>query len=326
MRFSEFVGNQDAAERLRKQVEGRKTFHAYIFDGAEGVGKRKLAYTFAQSLMCKSNDNGEPCQNCDACKKVISGNHSDIHYITTDGMSIKDEQIEGSQEILFSKPFDGDRTILIIDKADTMTVRAQNRLLKTLEEPAEGVTLILLTEKLNELLPTIVSRSIVIRLKPADRFQIKEFLIKETGVEDFSADIAAAYSCGSPGKGIRLLQEEGFKEKRARSISCAKAMLEKGSLAEFISELGEDASKKEDALEFMEMMSFWYKDLMFIANDMGKEYIMNQDHYEELTAFYKKTGIKKVCKAIEKLEEAKHDIIMNVNINYALKNMYLEIN
>ena len=326
MRFSEFIGNQDAADRLKKQIISGKSFHAYIFDGAEGIGKKRLAYTFAQALMCKNSVEGEPCEACAACKKVASGNHGDIHYITSDGSSIKDEQVEGLQEILFSKPFDGDRTVLIIDKADTMTVRAQNRLLKTLEEPVAGVTLILLTEKISELLPTITSRSIVIRLKPAEKDQIKEFLQRETGADEISAELAAAYSCGCPGKGIKLLEEEGFKARRARSINCAKALIEKATLAEFIEAMGEDISGKEDTLEFMEMMSFWYKDLLFIANGMSKEYIMNQDHYEELADFYKKTDLKKICHIIEKLEETKYDIIMNVNINYALKNMYLEIN
>ncbi|MBE6020125.1 MAG: hypothetical protein E7228_00075 [Clostridiales bacterium] len=326
MRFSEFIGNKEAADRLRKQIINGKAFHAYIFDGAEGIGKRKLAYTFAQALMCKNSIDGEPCQICDACKKVVSGNHGDIHYITTDGSSIKDEQIEGLQEILFSKPFDGDRTVLIIDKADTMTVRAQNRLLKTLEEPVGGVTLILLTEKISELLPTITSRSIVIRLKPVEKEQIKEFLLRETETDELSAELAAAYSWGCPGKGKRLLDEEDFKARRARSIVSARAIVEKATLTEFMATLGEDISGKEAALEFMEMMSFWYKDLLFIANGMEKSYIVNQDHYEDLAEFCKKTNLKKICRILEKLEDTKYDIMMNVSINYALKNMYLEIN
>lgn len=326
MRFSEFIGNKDAADRLRKQICNNKTFHAYIFDGAEGIGKRRLAYTFAQGLMCKNSTGGEPCQICDACKKVVSGNHGDIHYITTDGSSIKDEQIEALQEILFSKPFDGDRTVLIIDKADTMTVRAQNRLLKTLEEPVGGVTIILLTEKISELLPTITSRSIVIRLRPAEKEEIKGFLLRETGTDEISAELAAAYSWGCPGKGKRLLEEEDFKARRARSIISAKAMVEKGTLAEFMATLGEDISGKETALEFMEMMSYWYKDVLFIASGMEKDHIVNQDHYEDLVEFYKKTNLKKICRILEKLEETKYDIMMNVSINYALKNMYLEIN
>lgn len=326
MRFSEIVGNREGIDRLKKQIRSSRPFHAYIFDGAEGVGKRRLAYTFAQALVCRDPDEGEPCGTCDACRKAVSGNHGDIHYITSDGSSIKDEQVEKLQEILCSKPFDGEKTVLIIDKADTMTVRAQNRLLKTLEEPAESVIIILLTEKISEMLPTIVSRSITVKLKPVDRKEIKEFLIRETGADEISAETAAAYSYGSPGKGIRLLRDEAFKSRRERSIECACGILEKKTLAEFMQLMNENVSQKEETLEFMEMMTFWYRDLMLLSQGADPEYIMNRDYMDRLNDFYKKTGLKKICKVLEKLEETKYDIIMNVNTSFALKNMYLEIN
>ena len=326
MRFSEIVGNRDGAERLRNQIRNGRPFHAYIFEGADGIGKRRLAYTFAQALLCRNPQEGEPCEKCTACKKAVSGNHADIHYIAPDGITINDEVLEEVQEILYSKPFDGNKNILIIDKADTMTARAQNRLLKIVEEPGESAVIIFLTEKINRMLPTIVSRSIVVKLKPADREEIREFLMRETGADEASAEIAASYSYGRAGKGIRILRDEEFKIRRKKSIECACGMLEKKTLAEFQQLLNENVSDRESALEFLEMMTCWYRDLMLISQGMGEEYIMNRDYMESLTEFCKKTDLKKICRALEKLEEAKYDIMVYVNVNFVLTNMYLEIN
>ncbi|MDO4482358.1 MAG: DNA polymerase III subunit delta' [Bacillota bacterium] len=326
MRFSEIIGNRDGAERLRNQIRIGRPFHAYIFEGPGGVGKRKLAFTFAQALLCRDPQEGEPCEKCNACKKAAGGNHADIHYIAPEGISIKDEVVEEVQEILYSKPFDGNKNILIIDKADTMTTKAQNRLLKIVEEPGESAVIIFLTEKISKMLPTIVSRSIAVKLKPADRKEIKEFLIRETGADEASAEIAASYSYGRPGKGVKLLRDEEFKSRREKSIECACGILEKKTLAEFQQLLGDSASDRESALEFLEMMSFWYRDLMLVSQGMDEQYIMNRDYMDRLEVFCKKTSLKKICRALEKLEEAKYDIIVHVNVNFVLTNMYLEIN
>ncbi len=327
MKFSDFVGNRDVINRLKNQVKFERTFHSYIFDGADGIGKKTLAYTLAQAILCRQlSEDGEPCGVCNACKKVLSGNHGDIHYITTDGSSIKDEQVEEMQQILFSKPFDGDRTILIIDEADTMTPRAQNRLLKTLEEPAGSVTVMLLTKKISDVLPTIVSRSAVIRLKPADRNLIREFLVKRVGAGEREAQLAAAYSYGNPGRAVRLINDENFISKREGSIECACGLIEKKSLLEFSRLFEEYNTSKENILDFMEMMSFWYRDLLLIAQNMDDSLMMNRDKQDRLRELSEKTNLKQVCKILEQLEKTKYDIMMNVNINYALKNMYLEIN
>jgi DNA polymerase-3 subunit delta' len=324
MRFSEFTGNRDSAARLKERIRQGTSFHAYLIDGPEGIGKRRLAYTAAQALMCEDPRDGEPCGECPACRKVMGGNHADLHYITTDGSSIKDEQIEGIQGILFSKPFDGDHTILIIDKADTMTARAQNRLLKTLEEPARSVRVFLLTEKRSDILPTIVSRSVVIRLKPVEAEEIRQFLINSHGADEKDAEIAAACSGGCPGKAVRLLQDEDFKQRRERSITCAKALAEAGSLPEFMKTLEEDLTDKEEVLEFLDMVLLWYRDLLLLDLKAGNE-IMNRDRAEELALAGEKVSRKQILRTLEELENAKQDILMNANKGYVIRNMYLKI-
>ncbi len=324
MRFSEFTGNRESVMRLKERIREGTSFHAYLIDGPEGVGKRRLAYTAAQTMMCENPRDGEPCGECPACRKVMGGNHADLHYITTDGSSIKDEQIEGIQGILFSKPFDGDHTILIIDKADTMTPRAQNRLLKTLEEPARTVSVFLLTEKRSDILPTIVSRSVIIRLGPVEAEEIRQFLIGSCGANEKDAEIAAVCSGGCPGRAVRLLQDEDFQQRRERSIACAKALAEAGSLPEFMQTLEEDLGDKEESLAFLDMVLLWYRDLLLLSLEAG-EGIMNRDRAEELDAAGKKVSRKQILRTLQELENAKQDIRMNANRGYVIRNMYLKI-
>ncbi len=324
MRFSELTGNRDSAARLKERIRQGTSFHAYLIDGPDGIGKRRLAYTAAQALMCENPREGEPCGECPACRKVAGGNHADLHYITTDGSSIKDEQIEGIQGILFAKPFDGDHTILIIDKADTMTPRAQNRLLKTLEEPAGSVRVFLLTEKRSDILPTIVSRSVVIRLKPVEAEEIRQFLIREHGASEKDAEIAAACSAGCPGRAVRLLQDEDFRQRRERSIACARALAEAESLPEFMQTLGEDLGDKEEALAFLDLVLSWYRDLLLLDLNAGSG-IMNRYRTEELARAGKKVSRKQILQTMEELEKAKQDIMMNANKGYVIRNMYLKI-
>lgn len=327
MRFSDFLGNEEVVSKLQERAVSGRPFHAYIFEGAEGTGKKTLAYTFAQTLICENPDvNGEPCHECSACRKLMSGNHSDIHYIEPGERSIKDEQIVALQEVLLSKPYDGNRTVVIIDRADTITERAQNRLLKTLEEPEPSVVIILLTEKISDILPTIVSRSAVVRLKPVDSRDISEYLVNQYGFDKESAETAATYSYGSPGKAIRLLKEENLAEQRKKSIECACGLVEKRTPAEFMKLFETLEQHQENLLEVLDMMSFWYRDLMLISQNADRSLIMNIDYEDRLRAFEKKVSVEKICRAIEKIEDAKYDVLMNMNTGYVLKNMFFEIN
>ena len=171
MILGEIDNNDKLIERLRYLSASENLFHAYIFEGDSCVDKALLADCFIKAILCE-NDKGEGCETCISCNKINHGNHEDIIYVETDGKSIKDEAVEELQNRLKKKPFFGDRNIAVIKQADTMTVRAQNRLLKTLEEPPQGTIIILLSENIENLIPTILSRAVVFRVNP---FQTPEY-------------------------------------------------------------------------------------------------------------------------------------------------------
>lgn len=162
MRLEQMDGNEKLAQRLTLAIKSGNVSHAYIFEGEGILDKRAFAEAFAKAVLCKTAP-GTGCETCLSCKKINHGNHEDLIYVEADGNSIKDEAIEKLQERLKTKPY-GERNIAIISDADTMTLRAQNRLLKTLEEPAVGTILILLSENIENLTQTILSRCVKFRL------------------------------------------------------------------------------------------------------------------------------------------------------------------
>lgn len=173
MILSEISCNDKLISRLEYLAESEQLSHAYIFEGDLCVDKRLVADAFIKAVLCE-NEKGRGCDNCIVCNKINHGTYEDIYYVRAeDGdSSIKDEEIEELQRALRKKPFSGERNIAVIENADTMTVRAQNRLLKTLEEPPEGTIIILLSENTENLVQTILSRCVVFRINP---FETEEY-------------------------------------------------------------------------------------------------------------------------------------------------------
>lgn len=163
MTFNDFAGNEKIIGRLQNAITCGNISHAYILEGDRCIDKRLLAECFAKAVLCAEQP-GFGCDHCRICNKISHGNHEDLHYVEADGNSIKDEMIEDLQEKLRRKPLGGDRNIAIVQDADTMTLRAQNRLLKTLEEPPAGAVILLLSENTENLAQTILSRCVIYRL------------------------------------------------------------------------------------------------------------------------------------------------------------------
>jgi DNA polymerase-3 subunit delta' len=144
-------------------VDAKRLSHAYIFVGNRFSDKNGEAREFAKAAHC-SADSARPCGHCLSCQKIDHGNHEDLIYLRCEKNSIGVKQIEELLTRLRNKPFASDRLIAIIEDADRMTVQSQNKLLKTLEEPNPGVIIILVSENLERLLPTIRSRCVVLRV------------------------------------------------------------------------------------------------------------------------------------------------------------------
>ena len=155
--------NSRLKERLERIVREKRVSHAYLFEGPSDIDKEAFARGFVKGVLCPK-DLGENCGECSICDKVDHFNHEDVSYFRKDGMSIKDAAIASLQEKIKVRPV-GERNIMIICDSDTMTPKAQNSLLKTLEEPPGNALIILLSENMENLAPTILSRCVKFRIE-----------------------------------------------------------------------------------------------------------------------------------------------------------------
>ncbi|MBQ6496679.1 MAG: hypothetical protein IJI74_05880 [Firmicutes bacterium] len=167
MNFADYEDNRKLIDRLEQSVQDGRISHAYLFEGPETVDKLAFAKSFIKGVLCPPGRSpagrGENCGRCELCDKIDHDNHEDIIYIQKDGKSVKDEAIIAMQERLKVKPLEG-KNIAVICDSDQMTARAQNRLLKTLEEPLGKAMIILLSENMENLTSTILSRCVKFRI------------------------------------------------------------------------------------------------------------------------------------------------------------------
>lgn len=191
---------------LNKAFANDKIAHAYIFEGPKGVKKREKAFWMAKRFLCKTLQGNEPCGACSECKRVDSINHPDVHFIEPDGQSIKIEQIRSLQMEFAYKGVETDKKVYIIQDVDKMTVQAANCLLKFLEEPNGDTLAILMTERKNRLLATIISRCQMYSFASLqDKELVKEFM--ESGVSGENSRLLAKITSDVE-QGLALLEEE----------------------------------------------------------------------------------------------------------------------
>ena len=165
MSFRNWNTDNKLIDRIQKAIVNGHVSHAYIIEGDNSVDKRQFALDFVKAILCK-DEPGIGCDNCINCQKINHGNYEDLYYVeaeyntTKTSKAIRDEDIEELQTKLKMKPY-GERNVALISDSDTMTLRAQNRLLKTLEEPYPGTVIVLLSENSENLIDTIKSRAIL---------------------------------------------------------------------------------------------------------------------------------------------------------------------
>ncbi len=203
--FNNILGNDKIKESLVSSVKNNKISHSYLFIGIEGIGKKMIAKEFAKMLLCTDINKG--CNKCKSCIEFETNNNPDFKIIEPDGNSLKIEQIREFQAKVYEKPIISTRKVYIIDDSDKMTIEAQNCLLKTLEEPPEYVTIILIGSNENSFLSTIKSRCMILHFEKLSNEIIKNYL-QENYKTNIDSEIMLEAFQGSIGKAIQLREKQ----------------------------------------------------------------------------------------------------------------------
>ena len=244
--FDQIIGNEQIKKELKRTVLENKVSHSYMFVGIEGIGKKMMAEEFARIILC-TNEQEKGCQ-CKSCIEFMSHNHPDFLYLEPDGNSIKIEQIRYLQKKIQEKPIISDKKVYIINDADKMTTESQNCLLKTLEEPPEYSTIILIGSNENAFLNTIKSRCMKIAFQPIEAKYIKQYMEKTYEMTNISQNMLEAFQ-GSIGKAIILKD----KKEQYETIEDMVEKLDKTDMTELI-RLGEPLYQSKD--EIMNILDY----------------------------------------------------------------------
>ncbi|GAW91615.1 DNA polymerase III subunit delta' [Calderihabitans maritimus] len=312
--FASIKGHDNAIKLLQKAILSQRISHAYLFVGPEGVGKEKVAYTFAAALNCLRRQGFEPCRQCISCQKIAAGNHPDFMVIDPQGKSIKIQQLRQLQRNLMYKHYEGHYRIILIREADAMTGEAANSFLKILEEPPLGTVFILLTTQVHRLPPTVVSRCQQVKFNPVPEKEIAEMLIKE-GIPSVTARIAARLSEGRVSRAFRFAEEISTKRKEA--IDYAQKILRADTVELFsiVSRL----EQEENLQEMLELIALWFRDVMVWQESGEEKLVINNDQLEALKQVASSTTAARI--GLEEVQRAQKLLRMNVNLRLVLENL-----
>jgi|GEM_PF-469918 len=194
---------------ITKVLKSKRLAHAYIFLGQDQQKKYWTALSLAKSLLCRNTDN-DYCDVCSSCRQIDKGIHTDVFVLRPIGASrtIKIDMVRGLQSFLYLKSSDGGKKIGIVMDADRMRADAANAMLKTIEEPPDNSLLILISDDIEKILPTIVSRCQQIYFPVSPREIVLDFLVNECDVDKNKAEVIAGISQGSFTNAMRYIDDD----------------------------------------------------------------------------------------------------------------------
>ncbi len=217
--FNTISGQTNAIFMLQKMLSTGNIPNALLFTGNPDTGRKKAALLFAMAINCQNQREqiqkykktpnsisiqyrNEPCSECISCKKIIQGTHPDIIRISPENNKIKISKIRKINNTLTMKPNEARMRMVLIENADRMNKEAENALLKILEEPPEKTFFILISDRPENILPTIISRCQNIKFRDIPCKNVESELTKKYGISSVFASIAAQYSNGSISKAL----------------------------------------------------------------------------------------------------------------------------
>ncbi|MDX1650861.1 MAG: DNA polymerase III subunit delta' [Brumimicrobium sp.] len=365
MLFKEVIGQEALKERLRKELEGERISHAQLFLGKTGYGSLPLALAFIQYLFCENRSSEDSCGTCSSCNKMMTLQHPDVHFSfpTVQAVSkTSDPQFKEWKEMALNNPYfslnqwiyssdpkgrnpviskhqseeivkklalksyEGGYKVSVIWMADEMNTVCANKLLKIIEEPPAKTLFILIAEKQEEIMPTILSRTQLVKIKQIEEVALEAYLKKHgIGDQDTLKSILSRAE-GDLMKAIEMATSQGNEnENRERFIELMRICYKKEVLpmldwAEKTAKLG-----REEQKNFLEYALFMIR--QSLMNNYTEEQLVRASPEE--TAFLKKfsrfiTG-NNVLDFTKLFNDAHYHVVRNAHAKILFTNITFEV-
>lgn len=322
-------GHDWAVNLLQTHVAEDNLRHAYLLAGPQGVGRRTLAVRFAQAFNCTQTETpGDFCGTCRDCRQMAALTHPDLSLLQpVEGhKDILIDQVRELQHTLALSPYSARYRVALLPDFQRANESASNALLKTLEEPSEKVILLLTADALENLLPTIVSRCEVIRLRPASIASAQAYLQSTYHLNPEQARLLAHISGGRIGIAVALLEDpEALSLRKDRLMQFLELLsaprYERFSLAEAISKPYDKA--RSNASEIIPVwLSFW-RDVFVRANGADLP-LINLDFAAQVSQTARVLNPAEARQLIIAHEETLEMLDANANVRLLLETLMLQ--
>jgi len=323
--FRDIIGQEQIKEHLQNALAAKKISHAYIINGEKFAGKEFIAKVFAMALQCEREE-VNPCQECHSCKQALSENQPDIIRVTHEKpntISVDDIRAQINNDVVI-KPYSSPYKVYIMNEAEKMTVQAQNALLKTLEEPPAYAVILLLTTNVNAMLPTILSRCIVLNMKPVADDLVRKYLMEELEIPDYKAEVCVAFARGNIGKARLLASSEDFENVKAEALSLLKYIQEM-ELHEIVAAIKKIGEYKLDVSDYLDILSIWYRDVLLFKATNDVNHLVFREEIQTIRKIAGHCSYEGIECIIEALDKAKKRLDANVNFDLTMELLMMTI-
>lgn len=314
-----------AVTLLVNSLKKRRLSHAYLFEGSKGTGKMAVAITLAKTLFCSERDGVEPCHECRDCRRIDSRNHPDVRIFAPEGgKSITIEQIDLLLKEFSYRSSESKRRLFIIEHANRMTQVAANRLLKSIEEPAVQETAIFLTEQMQQMLPTIVSRCQTVSFKPLLSAELTNKL-EEHEVSTPLARLASALTDDYE-SAYEMARDELFAQARNLVIQLTEEVLDRRYQV-FLTiheKWIPDLKDREQMQVGLDLLLLWFRDVMLLHIQKDEQIVFTQER-EQLERYQLRFTMQQVARQMEIILEAKKHLDANVNPQLVIEQAVLKL-
>nr|MBI3612824.1 DNA polymerase III subunit delta' [Nitrospirota bacterium] len=329
MPFNQLIGHDRPKAILKASILHDRVAHAYLFHGEEGIGKKLAAILFAQTVNCETpyGDQGpDACGVCRSCLQIEARTHPDFLLIEPDrelaNPQIKIEQVRQLEEQIVYRPLVSPWKVYLIDDADRLTQGAANALLKTLEEPAAHSLFLLVSSRPSALPTTVRSRCQRIRFVPPARTQVEAALITQRNLPPDDAHFLSMIAQGRIGLALRTDLAEARKQQNEFSSLTDPAALR--SIATILT-AAESLHKSDRALDALEWMERWGRDLLLVRLGADPDHLLNRDRLPELQRAAATVHPQLLAEVLEEIQAVERHAGRNLNLQMALEQILLHL-
>ncbi len=326
----DLIGHAWAVELLQEHIRRGQLRHAYLLTGPRGVGKRTLALAFSRAIICSQPPApGEFCGSCRNCVRIHRMEHPDLAVVQAEqeGGVLKVENVRDLQHSLALTPYEASHRLALLLRFHEANASAQNALLKTLEEPAPQVVLILTANSGENLLPTIVSRCEVLRLRPVPVSELEEALVKSAKIPGDQPRLLAHVANGRPGIAYRLQDNPEELQLRQQRLDEIQRLLAAGRTERFsyVDQLFKERGKEREIARgvLLTWISYW-RDVMLRCAETSAP-LENLDWTEKIQSTSEWVGLSRACKLVDSIQHTQVCLDDNVNPRLALEVLMLDL-